>query len=100
MIPFVVIVDEAGMASAPAVKERLAAAYRGTHAIASNVFMVPAPYGTRPADIVRTAGMKTTKGDGGDHIEEATGIVIEIARYSGFSNTSLWEWFDNVAKAA
>ncbi len=97
MIPFVVILEEKSAQAADAVKERLSAAYRGTWAFAPAAFLVPARHGTVPDDILAAAGIRKRRD--GDREDPPTGAVFEIARFSGFCDRSLGEWFDNAFKA-
>lgn len=97
MIPFIVVLEEKSTQAAPAVKERLAAAYRGTYAFTPTAFLVPAGYGTTCSEILAAAGIRKRKDSDSD--EPPTGAVFEVSRFSGFCERSLGEWFDNVFRA-
>ena len=89
MSVFAVILDREGAPEAEQVRARLEDKFELVYEYTPNVFMVSTDALT--ADVARAVGIK---GKGAERV--ATGAVFRISGYSGYTDRSLWEWFEQV----
>ena len=86
---FIVIMDADGVAAIEQVKGRLRARFGRIHEYAGNSLLVATDEIT--GKVAEAAGIK-----GENQIEGATGVVIRIGGYAGFTDRSLWDWMSKV----
>jgi len=89
MRPYAVILRQPNRA----VEERIQDAFpKHRFELSSTVHFVAAE-GAITADIARKVGLK-----GGDRITNASGLVLRVTAYSGWTDSALWEWFSDVSE--
>lgn len=90
MKPFVVVLRQANSA----VVERIAEAYGPESRLrfSATVHFVADADTVVSADVATKVGLK-----GGDRIQGASGVVLRVTGYSGWTTKMLWEWFSDVA---
>ena len=88
MSVFVVVMDAEGSVAAPQVLERLREKFPEVHKYTSTCFLVSADSLTK--EVAEAAGLRRENGG-------FTGVVFRLDGYSGFTDTSLWEWISKVS---
>ena len=89
MSTFVIILDADGEQVTEHVKDRLQQKFKTFYEYTETVFMVSGDVLTE--HVANSAGLK-----GSERIDGATGVVFRVGGYSGYTNQSLWEWFEQV----